>query len=88
MHSRPDNGAQDLYALSPNTEWMFATLSTPEAATTRNTANTCGSPQTIWLFIPVIAWPSTSIACAATSPVSTSSAPHAASSQNERAEGR
>ena len=44
MHSRPDSGAQDLYALSPNTEWMFATLSTPEAATTRKTANDVRQP--------------------------------------------
>ena len=61
MHSRPDSGARGLYAGLPNTEPIEATLSTPEAATIRKIANTCGMPQTIWLFMPVTMWPCSSM---------------------------
>jgi hypothetical protein len=41
----------------PNTEPIEATLSTPDAATIRKIANTCGMPHTIWLSMPVMIWP-------------------------------
>ncbi len=57
MQSRPESGARGLYMTLPNTEPIEATLSTPEAATIRNMAKTCGMPQTIWFDMPVTTWP-------------------------------
>ena len=48
-----DSGASGLYIGLLNTDAIEATFSAPDAATIRNTANTCGRPQTIWLSMPV-----------------------------------
>ncbi len=61
MHSRPDSGARALYSGLPNTDPIDATLSAPEAATIRKIAKTCGSPQTIRLFMPVTMCPCSSM---------------------------
>ena len=53
MASSPESRASGLYSSRPNTEAIEATLSTPEAATIRNIANTCGMPHTIRLLMPV-----------------------------------
>ena len=53
MASRPESRASGLYSSRPNTEAIDATLSAPEAATIRNTANTCGIPHTMRLLMPV-----------------------------------
>src|SRR5512143_3299333 len=44
-------------------------------------ANTCGSPQTIWLVMPVTTWPCSSMKYAAPRPIAVTAAPSAASAQ-------
>ena len=44
--NKAESRASGLYITRPNTEEIDATFSAPEAATIRNTANTCGVPQT------------------------------------------
>ena len=83
----PESGARALYADLPNTEPTEATLSTPDAATIMKMANTCGRPQTTWLFIPVTTWPCSSMVWAAPSPASATSAPSESSAQNQRGAG-
>jgi hypothetical protein len=63
-------------------------LSTPDAATIMKIANTCGTPHTTWLFIPVMTWPDVSIACAARKPASATAPPRKASAQKPRASRR
>ena len=72
--SSPDKGASGLNSVLPKTEAIEATFSAPEAATTRKTANTCGKPQTIWLFMPVTIWPLCSMYQTAPMPIAVTSA--------------
>jgi hypothetical protein len=73
-----------LYSACPNTDPTDATFSTPDAATIRKIANTCGIPQTIRLFIPVTMWPRSSITWAAKRPAMTIAPPRATSAQKRR----
>ena len=49
-----------LYIFILKTEEIEAIFKTPDAAIIKKIANTCGKPQTIWLFIPVSQCPSCS----------------------------
>ena len=70
--ARPaDTRAIGLYASIRNTEANAATFNTPDASSIRKIANTCGRPQTTWLFMPVTQWPFTSMKCAAPRPATT-----------------
>ena len=81
MASSAESRASGLYAARPNTDAIDATLIAPDAATIRNTANTCGMPHTMRLLMPVTWWPSTSMWCAASSASATSAANPASGAQ-------
>ena len=60
MAKSADSLPRGLYIFILNTDDIEAIFKTPEAAMIKKIAKTWGSPQTTWLFIPVIQWPSCS----------------------------